>query len=297
MSVEQRPPAPTLLADGALLFITAVWGATFVTVKDALAAADTLTFLSLRFSLGAVVAALLARGALRDRNAWKGGAVLGLLLFAGYVTQTFGLEHTTPSRSAFITGLSVVFVPFASLALFKKAPPLASALGALIAVVGLARLTGFSLGGAVPLGDLLTLACAIIWGFHIALTGKYAEKTSPTALVTVQLLVTAALSTLCIPLGPARLEPTPAFWGAVALTGIVASAVAISIQAWAQKRTTAVRAALFFALEPVFAVAYSSALGREQLHAGELLGGALIIGGVLVSELGAVLLRRLRPRT
>ena len=287
----ESAPGHRWLADGALLFITIIWGATFVTVKAALADADTLTFLALRFSLGAVVAAVLARGKLKDPAAWRGGGVLGVLLFGGYALQTWGLEFTTPSRSAFITGLTVVFVPFAQLAVFRKRPQASALVGVGLAVVGLALLTGVELGGGVPRGDLLTLGCAFVYAFHIALTGKYAREAPATALVTVQLLVTAVLAGVCVPLGPARLHSTPTFWGAVVVTGVVASAVAISLQAWAQARTSPVRAALLFSLEPVFAAALSAALGQEVLSVREILGGAVIVVGVLVGELGAALRR------
>lgn len=287
MSAPPHPPESRWAADGALLFITAIWGATFVTVKSALAHADTLTFLALRFSLGAVAAALLARGALRDRAAWRGGAVLGVLLFGGYALQTWGLELTTPSRSAFITGLTVVFVPFAQLAIFRTRPPASALVGTGLAVVGLALLTGVEARGGLPPGDLLTLGCAVVYAFHIALTGKYARQAPATALVTVQLAVTAALAAIGVPFGPMRLSPTPGFWGAVVLTGVVASAIAISLQAWAQARTSPVRAALLFSLEPVFAAALSAALGHEVLSAREVAGGAVIVLGVLVGELGA----------
>lgn len=292
MSAAAEPsPRQRWAADGALLFITAIWGATFVTVKAALEDADTLTFLALRFTVGALVAAAMARGALRSRVAWRGGAILGVLLFGGYALQTWGLELTTPSRSAFITGLTVAFVPFAQLAVFRKRPSGAALFGVAVAVVGLALLTGIEPGGGLPLGDALTLGCALVYAFQIALTGKYAQQVAPTALVTVQLLVTALLAGALAPLGPLRLHSTPQFWSAVALTGVVASAFAISLQAWAQARTTPVRASLLFSLEPVFAAALSAALGREVLSGREVAGGAVIVAGVLVGELGTALRR------
>ncbi len=279
-------------ADGVLLACTALWGCTFVVVKAALADADALTFLALRFSLGAAVAAALARGALLSGVAWRGGALLGVLLFGGYALQTWGLEHTTPSRSAFITGLTVAFVPFAQLAVFRQRPPLASLVGIAVSVAGLALLTGVELTGGVPLGDALTLGCALVYAFQIALTGRYARQAPPTALVTVQLLVTAALSLALRPLGPMRLEPSAQLWGAVALTGVAASAFAISLQAWAQARTTPVRAALVFSLEPVFAAALAWGLGHEALAARELVGGVTIVLGVGLGEVGASTRRR-----
>ena len=100
-------------------------------------------------------------------------------------------------------------------------------------------------------------------------------------------ITVAVLSAVCIPLGAARFHPTPGYWAAVATTGLIASALAISIQTWAQTRTSAVRAAVIFSLEPVIALVASVALGREQPGAPELVGGGLIVAGVLVSEVGA----------
>lgn len=284
-------PAAAFRADGLLLAITALWGCTFVTVKDALGAADPLTFLTLRFVVGAVVAAAVVRGGLRDRAAWRGGLVLGGLLFVGFLFQTWGLASTTPSRSAFLTGLSVVLVPLVSVVLGQRRPGPATLLGAALAAGGLLVLTG-SGSGEVRLGDVLTLGCTVAYAFHIALTERYAQTTRATALVAAQLAVTAALCLLALPFGPRRLESTPALWFGVAVTGVLASFVAISIQTWAQARTSAVRAGVIFALEPVFAAALSAALGRESLGRAELAGGALIVAGVVVSEVGAALLRR-----
>lgn len=275
----------------ALAFCTLIWGLTFVVVKDALSASDAFTFLALRFGLGAVACLLWARRSVLERNTLKHGLGLGLVLFAGYAFQTFGLEDTTPSRSAFITGLSVIGVPFIAWRLLNRAPSWASVAGAAIAILGLARLTGFGLGDALTRGDLLTLACAGLYAGHIALTEKFAKGGSSVALVAVQLTTVAVLSALCIPLGAPRFSPTPAYWGAVVTTGLLASALAISIQTWAQQRTSAVRAAVIFSLEPVVAVVASVALGLESPGLPELAGGALILFGVLVSEVGAALVR------
>lgn len=280
-----RLSASARVADGVLLLCTAIWGTTFVVVKAALADADAMTFLALRFSLGALVAALFARSALRHPMAWRGGALLGVLLFFGYALQTWGLELTTPSRSAFITGLSVALVPFAQLLIFRQRPSAWAMAGVAVAVAGLVLLTGVQLDGALPKGDLLTLGCAVVYAFHIALTGRYAPLAPPAALVTVQLLVTAALAAAAAPLGSVRLVPTAALAGAVLLTGVLASAVAITAQAWAQARTSPVHAALIFSLEPLFAAALSAALGLQPLATHEVLGGATLIAGVLLAEL------------
>jgi drug/metabolite transporter (DMT)-like permease len=279
----------------ALALCTLIWGLTFVVVKDALSASDPFTFLTLRFALGAVALLLIARRRIFDRRLASSGLGLGLILFAGYAFQTFGLDDTTPSRSAFLTGLAVIGVPFVSWGLFRRPPAWPSVAGAAIAIIGLARLTDFNLGTGLSRGDLLTLACAAAYALHIALTEKFAAPGDSIPLVTLQLLVVTVLSALCIPLGAARFSPTPAYWGAVVATGLLASALAISLQTWAQARTSAVRAAVIFSLEPVIALVASIALGRESPGAPELIGGALIVGGVLVSEVGGALLRRAPP--
>jgi drug/metabolite transporter (DMT)-like permease len=260
---------------------------TFVVVKDALAASDPFTFLAARFFLGALACFVWAGRRGFSRQVVGSGLGLGLVLFAGYAFQTFGLEETTPSRSAFLTGLSVIGVPFVAWVIFRRSPAWTSVLGAVIAIGGLARLTGFGLDGGLSRGDLLTLACAAAYALHIALTEKFAKTGASVALVAVQLATVAVLSAVCIPLGTPRLNPTPAWWAAVAATGLVASAFAISLQTWAQARTSAVRAAVIFSLEPVVALAASVALGRESPGLAELTGGALILAGVLVSEVGA----------
>lgn len=256
-------------------------------VKDALDASDPFTFLAFRFALGAVACLLWARRRAIERSTLTNGLGLGLVLFAGYAFQTFGLESTTPSRSAFLTGLAVIGVPFVSWVLFRRSPSWASVAGAFVAIAGLAHLTGFGLGDKLTGGDLLTLGCAVSYALHIALTEKLAKGGASVGLVAIQLLTVALLSAACIPLGTPRFHPTPAWWGAVATTGLIASALAISIQTWAQTRTSAVRAAVIFSLEPVIALAASVALGREQPGAPELVGGGLIVAGVLLSEVGA----------
>jgi drug/metabolite transporter (DMT)-like permease len=277
-------------ADAVLVSITAFWGVTFVVVKDAVALADPFTFLALRFFLGAVLLTLVAWRGIRGAPLVRAGAGLGVLLFIGFAAQTSGLQFTTPSRSAFLTGLSVLLVPFLSIAFHRRRPPPASLVGVAFAVCGLWALAGgTSLGMPIGLGkgDELTLLCALAFALHITLIERLARKHAPAPLVAVQLWTVAALAFFTLLAVGSRLQSTPPLWSAVLITGVGGSAVALLLQAWAQARTTAVRAALVYALEPVFAAAYSVALGREQLGLRELLGGGFIMLGVLVSELGA----------
>ena len=170
-------------------------------------------------------------------------------------------------------------------------------LGVVLAAAGLWFLTGglSSSSGQTARGDLLTIGCAVAFAFHIVLLEPAAKRCSPVPLVASQLWTVAILSVLALPFVPRHLAATPGFWGAVAFAGLLSSAGCILAQTWAQARTTAVRAALIFALEPVFAAAYSVAVGRERLGSRELVGGSLIVLGIVAAELGSALWARRRP--
>lgn len=290
-------PSRRLSGDLVLLVLTIFWGVTFIVVKAAVARVDPVTFVLLRFALGAVAVSAVARGALADRTALKGGILLGAFLFLGFAFQTSGLVYTTPSRSAFLTGMSVLLVPFVSLGLYRRWPRLPSLVGVVFAVVGLYALTGGLTGesGATWRGDVLSFSCAVAFAFHITLTEHFAPRTTISALVAIQLWTVALLSALVLPFtGPHRLEVDVVSVGAILFCGLAMSAGAIFVQTWGQARTTAVRAALIFSLEPVFAAAYSVASGGEVLGRAELLGGSLILLGVLVAEAGGALWARWR---
>ncbi len=287
--MSAQPPSDARRADAVLVSITALWGLTFVVVKDALALADPFSFLALRFTLGAGLLTLWAWRGMGKPSLVRAGVGLGLLLFVGFAAQTAGLQFTTPSRSAFLTGLSVLLVPFLSVAVHRRRPPPASLLGVALAVLGLwAFAGGTSLGvtARFGLGDWLTLLCALAFALQLTLLEQLARVHAPAPLVAVQLWTVAAVAGGAVWAFGSRLEASWPLWNAVLVTGVGATAVAMLLQAWAQARTTAVRAALVYALEPVFATAYSLALGRERLGQREVLGGGLILAGVLVSELG-----------
>jgi drug/metabolite transporter (DMT)-like permease len=284
-------------ADAVLLFITVIWGVTFVVVKDALGYADPLSYLALRFAVAALAAVLVVRGRLLERGLWRSAAVLGVFLFAGYQLQTWGLVWTSPSRSAFLTGLSVVMVPFISVALFKRPLVIPAVVGAAVAIFGLYLLTDAGTSKGTLRGDLLTVGCAVAFAFHIALTERYAVRHAPFPLVAAQLILCAVAFAVSIPAGQLRVDWSSGFVGAVVLTGLLATTLAIGLQTWAQARTSAVRAALIYALEPVFASGYAALTGGEILGARELTGGGLIIFGVVVGELGASWTRKERRRT
>jgi drug/metabolite transporter (DMT)-like permease len=277
-------------ADLALVAMTFIWGATFVVVKSALENASTFLFLTLRFTLATVALGLVFRPLpsrfASGRSILKGGAIAGSFLFLGYAFQTMGLRHTTPSKSAFITGLSIVMVPVMAALVQRRAPALREAVGVFVATVGMAFMTLDFHSLEIAYGDALTLLCAAGFALHILVVGHYAPKTGFSALALVQIAVAAALSGATFWwIEPVIIRWTPGVVLAVLVTGLLATALAFSVQAWAQQYTTPTRTALIFALEPVFAAVTSFLVAGELLSPQGSAGAALILGGILLVEL------------
>lgn len=282
------------MADLALLLLTCAWGTTFLLVKNAVEQTSFGVFLLLRFGIAvlAVGAVTLWRGDRPSLGLWRHGLQLGVAMWAGFAFQTAGLRYTTPSRSAFLTGLSVLLVPFLSRVLYGRRAPATSWAGVALAVLGLVALHQDAIGEVVRLGDLLTLACAIAYAFQVVWTSEYSPR-HPLALLTfVQIGVTFALSPLLLPFQEVRLGGGAALWGTAAFTGLVMTAGAFFVMNWAQRHTSAVRAGLIYALEPISASLFSWAVGGEVLGRAQLLGGGLIILGVIVGEVGGALASR-----
>jgi drug/metabolite transporter (DMT)-like permease len=210
--------------------------------------------------------------------------LLGILLFAGCALQTWGLIFTTPSKSAFITGFSVILVPLISL--FHGYPLRgANACGAGLGLLGLYFLVLPSGIGAVNRGDLLTLFGAMAFAVHIVLVGTYTRRFSFRHLAPGQILVVGIIATLAVPLAPSwTLHWTGRLVFAIAVTAIFATAFAFSTQVWAQQYTPPAHTALIFTLEPVFAALTSRVVTKEHLGGKVLLGSALILAGMVVSE-------------
>jgi len=283
-------------ADLALLFCTVVWGTTFVVVKDALAHASVFVFLTMRFTLATALLAPTARRAIarEGKGAILAGTALGVLLFAGYAFQTLGLERTTASKAGLITGFGVVLVPLLQGLLFGARVSVWVWGGALLAFSGMYFLTvptGSAGLDSLATGDLLVGACAVTFAFHVLYVGKFRAGYSTLALNAIQVAVTAVLAAAAIPIAhatggeAARLRFTPGLAAALVATAAGATALAFTLQVWAQRHTTPTRAAILFSMEPVFAVATSALVLGERLGARSLAGGALVLAGILLSEL------------
>jgi drug/metabolite transporter (DMT)-like permease len=273
---------PALLA---LVAVTVVWGITFVQVKDAVELYPLFAFLAVRFAIASVVLAVPAAGRLRSlgRRGWSAGASLGLLLAAGYALQTAGLQRTTVSSAGFITGLYVVFTPLLALLLFRTRVGRAVWLGVALAVAGLAMLSGVGAGDAA--GDLLVLAGSAAYSLQIVLMERYAPRYDAVAFTQAEMLAAfAGFAVVAVALGQVELPRGWTVWGALLVTGIFASALGFLIQTWAQRRTSATRTALAFALEPVWAGLFGFWLAGDRLGALGWGGCAVIMAGILVAE-------------
>ncbi len=273
---------PALLA---LVAVTAVWGLTFVQVKDAVELYPLFAFLAVRFAIASAVLAVPAAGRLRSlgRPGWTAGASLGLLLALGYALQTAGLERTTVSSAGFITGLYVVFTPLLGLVLFRTRVGRAVWLGVALAVAGLAMLSG--VGAGDPAGDALVLAASAAYSLQIVLMERYAPRYDAVAFTQAEMLAAfAGFSVVAVALGQVELPRGWTVWGALLVTGVFASALGFLVQTWAQRRLSAARTALAFAMEPVWAGIFGFWLAGDRLGALGWGGCALIMAGIVVAE-------------
>ena len=259
--------------------------------KDLLGAVPPDVLVVLRFVLAAAALALVRPAAvLRPRrDVWRAGAVLGVALYVSFALQTYGLAFTTPARSAFLTAGYVFLVPLLGRAFLRERIGLGVGVGALLATVGLALLTGPEVDAGIRRGDVLSLLCALGFAVHILLLGRLAPGLPAAELAIAQLAVAAVLAVAASALasGVARLDPS-AYGGralaGVAFLGLGCTALAYLVQTWAQRTTPAARAALIFALEPAFAAIFSVSLGQERLGAAETAGCILIGLGVVAAE-------------
>jgi drug/metabolite transporter (DMT)-like permease len=281
-----------------LLAVTAIWGVTFVQVKDAVALYPLFAFLAVRFAIASATLAPLAAPRMRTlgRRGVVVGAALGLLLAGGYALQTAGLERTTVSSTGFITGLYVVFTPLLALWLFRTRIGRAAWVGVGLSTVGLGLLSGVDAGRLA--GDLLVLGGSLVFSLQIVLLERYAPRHDPLALTQAEMLAAfVGFTALALALGQLEVPRGWTVWGALVVTGVFASALGFLVQTWAQRRLSAARTALAFAMEPVWAAIFGIWLAGDRLGLPAWAGAALIMAGIVVSEPSAAdVLRRLLPR-
>ena len=293
-AIEQAKSAPAQpKADLALALIALVWGATFVVVKGALTEISTFYFLGLRFTLGSLCMLPILVPVFRQEQRstiWRGlrgGFLTGIVLWLGYTLQTFGLQYTTAGKSGFITSLYIVLVPTISAGLYRRWPRVRELVGVAITAVGMMLLTLPSLDRHFQFnfGDLLTLGCAVSFAFHMLVLGYFSQRERFEAVALGQIACVALLSFAGLPWDPPRAHWSGSLVFAIVLTGVFATALAFIVQTWAQQYTSATRAALFFTLEPVFALVTAVLIGGEKTTGSASVGCGLILLGILAVEL------------
>jgi drug/metabolite transporter (DMT)-like permease len=273
------------LATLLLVSVTAVWGSTFFLIRDLVAHVPSADFLAVRFAIAALVMAVVFRRqtlALTRRQVLV-GAGLGVLYGLAQLLQTVGLEHTDASVSGFVTGTYVVLTPLLGAILLRDRVPGSTWLAVLLATVGLAVLS--LRGFAVGFGETLTLGAAGLYALHIVGLGRYSTASTATGLATVQAFVISLVAVVGAVPGGVTLPATGGQWVSLLYMALVAGAVALWAQTWAQSHLPATRAAIVMTMEPVFATFFAVLFGGESLTGRMLLGGALVLTAMYVVEI------------
>jgi drug/metabolite transporter (DMT)-like permease len=272
-------------ADVLLLAACLLWGVSFVIVKSALDDASPLTFVALRFTVAAVIFAPFADlGTRFTRQELAAGALLALLLGAGFIAQAAGLVYTTPSRSAFLVAISSVLAPPIALLALRERPRAAVIVALIAAAFGTWLLTAPG-GGGLNRGDALTLITAAAFGAQIVAITALSRRHAAARLVWLEIVGTALLAGVGAPLvEDVHVHWTTGFAGALAFTAVGATVLALLWQLKAQREMSSTRAAVLFCSEALFAALTSWIVTGERLAAGQWLGGAFILTGMIVAE-------------
>ena len=269
----------------ALVGVAAVWGATFVVVKDAVARYPLYSFLTVRFLIAVIAFVVVVPASLRllDRATIGVGVLAAAFLTAGYIFQTWGLQDTSASKAAFITGMFVVITPVFQAVLLQRPPRAFTVAGVVLAVAGLWLLSGGDAGGW-NVGDTRVLLCAVAYSAHMIVLGSFGRAHDVRPLTLVQLVTVAvACGAVALATEPVALPPDAGVWGALLVTGVFGSAVAFAVQTHAQRTLSPAKTALILISEPAFGGLFGWIAG-ERLGIGGLAGSALILSGMVVAE-------------
>ncbi|WP_313300237.1 DMT family transporter [Diaphorobacter sp.] len=278
----------------ALLIVTVVWGTTFPAMKLLSHHLDALQIIWARFAIALVVLLPMWRGMRGAERRW--GLALGVLLFIAFWLQIEGLARTSSNRNAFVTGLNVLVVPILAMLALGRRYGLALWVACLMALLGMTLM--FHENDPWNLGDTLTLASTFFYAVYILALEECARRTAKAPLRATRMaaaqagVMLAASSVLVLlrhgdvqsALGP-LLDIPSASWMALVYLGVFASVMVVTLQAWGQQRVDAMRSAIIYGLEPVFAASMGWFLIGESLGLNGLLGAALIVGALIVSQL------------
>ncbi|MFP3410359.1 DMT family transporter [Bacillus sp. SIMBA_074] len=285
------------IAPLALLFVSFIWGATFVVVQNAMSFVGPFTFNGIRFLFAGIillfVQMIFSKGASKQdiKQSSFAGLIVGFFLCIGYVLQTSGLLYTTSSKAGFLTGLSIVMVPILSFIFLKQKATIFIVMGIAVATAGLYLLTAGD-SFQLNIGDILVLGCAVAFAAHILVNGFFSKKISPLLLSTSQVLAVGIFSSICAflfedweKLFSVSLWTNQSFLFALFLTSLFATSIAFFIQTSAQKHTSPTRVAIIFAMEPVFAALTGVLVANEQLSISAIIGCLCIFLGMVFVEL------------
>jgi drug/metabolite transporter (DMT)-like permease len=281
-------------AELALFSTTFIWGSTFVVVKAGTENISPSLFISLRFGIGALIFGLLLFNKLKHIHfrTVKKGIILGIMLGVGILLQNYGIYQTTASKSAFITGLMVIFTPIAQLVLERRPPKIGNIVGIFVVMCGLFLLTSPS-GSEVNYGDILVLISAFIFGVYIVYLDIYSKDENVMQLAFIQVAVTTTIAAVAVPFENIIFMPTTQLLLSLLYMGICATVFSTYVQTRYQKDTTPTRAVIIFTIEPVITAVLAYFVLGEILGFSGIIGAVLIISGILISEFMDLILRKL----
>lgn len=272
----------------ALVLMALIWGTSFVVMKNALLLASPLALLALRFTLAAVLLVVLALF-LRfpwQRRGWAWITLAGVFLAGGYVFQTLGLRLTSAGKSAFLTGLYIVLLPLLTSLVYQSAPQPREWAGVMMSAIGMAAMNWDGTSWKWGLGETLTVAGAVMFAAHLFTLDRAVKEMNAKVAGLCQIAVCAAVLWLLLPVAEVpKVNWSPALVGALVATAGLATALPLTLMAWAQQHTTPVRTGLLLSLEMPFAAIAGWWWLEEPFQGMMAVGAALILGGVLVVEL------------
>ena len=281
-----------ILASGGLILTAAIWGFAFVVVKDSVDTIPPVYMVSIRYTIAAVLLGfvLIPQFKKLNRYYWIHGAVTGLMLALGYITQTIGCKYTTAGKNAFLTTIYVILIPLISWPLNKKRPHFVVFLSAVMALVGIGLLALRNEGGVLGfnVGDILTLICGLFYALHIIFTAKFSQDKNPVILTWIQFIVAAVFSWSVSPLidgsfSVALLKSSRVIFSMLYL-GIFSSLVAFLLQNICLKYMESSLASLFLSLESVFGVIFSTIFLRERMTLVMIIGCVLIFASITIAD-------------
>ena len=285
----------------ALLFNTIIWGGTFALIKNAFTDISPTLFLGIRFGLATLLILPFIYGRLKliNKQTLLAGSILGFFYFSGFAAQTIGLNLTTATKSGFITGTFVIFIPILQLIIERRKPKWFNLVSVVLVLIGLVMLSSGGdnildffkqLGSDFNLGDLLTLICAILFAFQVVYVDVFTKKYDYLPMVFVQLLITGlggfilSLFFSITYLEPIKFSLTDNLIYAVLYTSIFASILATVIQLKFQKIVSPTKAGIIYSIEPIFAAVFAYFLLSEKISNFGLVGCILIFLGLILSE-------------